>query len=70
VLAGNGLEAVRRFRQLTGKTWDEAHATIPTWFDLKRARKLAFFGWNPKGKLDVDDSALREHPMRGRLLDG
>ena len=37
VLAGNGLEAFRRFRQLTGKTWDEAHATIPTWFDLKRA---------------------------------
>ena len=39
-------------------------------FDLNRARKLAFFGWNPKGKLDVDDSALREQPMRGRLLDG
>jgi hypothetical protein len=70
ILTGHGLEAVRRFRQLTGKTWDEVHATIPNWFDLKRTRKLAFFGWNPKGKLDEDDFGVREHPMRDRLLDG
>jgi hypothetical protein len=71
VLAGNGLEAVRRFRQITGKTWDEVHATISHWADLTRARKLALFGWRRKGKLDDEtDDEQRDHPMHDRVLDG
>jgi hypothetical protein len=71
ILAGNGLEAVRRCRQLTGKTWDDVHASIAKWADLGRARKLALFGWHPKEKLDdEEDSEQREHPMHDRLLDG
>jgi hypothetical protein len=34
------------------------------------APKLALFGWRPKGKIDDDDSALQDHPMRDRELDG
>jgi hypothetical protein len=70
ILSGNELEAKRRYRQLAGKTWDEVNAMIPTWVDLTRARKLALFGWRPKGKLDAEeDSEQREHPMHDRLLD-
>jgi hypothetical protein len=70
-LAGDGLVATRRYRQLTGKTWDEVHAVMSKWADLARADKLAIFGWHPKGKPAVEKNAEpRGHPMHDRLLDG
>ncbi len=71
VLAGNGLEAARRFRHLTGTIWDEVHAIVSGWANLTRTRKLALFGWRPKGTPDdADDREQRSHPMHDRLLDG
>jgi hypothetical protein len=70
IWSGKVLDATRRYHELTNRTWDEVHATIPRWADLTRARKLALFGWHPKGKLDDDDAELPKHPMRDRELDG
>jgi hypothetical protein len=69
VLAGRGGE-VRRYRDLTNTTWDQALEVVRGWRDLKRAQKLALFGWHPKGKAQPDETALRDHPMRDRFLDG
>lgn len=64
-------EATRRYRQLTAKTWDEVLAATSKWVDLTRDRKLAMFGWHPKGKLDDHESSGQQaHPMHDRLLDG
>lgn len=49
-------EATRRYRELTGVTWDQAIAAIRTWRDLDRGDKLARFGWVTK-KPALDDLA-------------
>ena len=56
-------EATRRYRELTKTTWDHAIDAVRKWRDLKRAEKLALFGWHPKEE-------SRDHPMRDHLLDG
>jgi hypothetical protein len=63
-------EATRLFRELTGKTWDQAIDSIRGWRDLKRAEKLALFGWCPKNTSKPDLSEVLAHPMHERLLDG
>jgi hypothetical protein len=71
ILAGISLEAVRRYHQLTGQSWDDVHRSMAKWTDLKRPRKLALLGWRPKGLLDDEDvPGQREHPMHDDLLDG
>ena len=62
-------EATRLFRELTGKTWDQAIDSIRGWRDLKRAEKLALFGWAPRTS-KPDLSEVLAHPMHDRLLDG
>lgn len=48
--AGN---ATRRYRELTGASWDQAVAAIEAWRDLTREAKLARLGWgDKKGRLD------------------
>jgi hypothetical protein len=70
MLADKQPEATRRYRQLTGTTWDQAIDTICHWRDLKRPQKLALFGWYPKDPPQADDSGMSGHPMRDALLDG
>jgi hypothetical protein len=71
VLAGQIVEATRRYRQLTGHTWDEVHAVIPHWAQLTRARRLAACGWRAKGTVDDEpELTWREHPMHDPALDG
>jgi hypothetical protein len=70
LLAGNALEALRRFRQLTGQSWDDVHLVMSKWADLKRPRKLALLGWRPKHEIDDDKVAIRDHPMHDHVLDG
>ena len=71
ILAGNALEALRRYHLLTAHSWDEVHRIIAKWSDLERPRKLALLGWRPKGTLDDEDEPeQREHPMHDDLLDG
>jgi hypothetical protein len=55
---------------LTACTWDEAIDAVRGWHNLKRAEKLARFGWCPKGAPEKDDPEGRDHPMRDPLLDG
>lgn len=70
ILMGRRPEAIRRFRELTHTTWDEALAVIGGWDDLAREKKLALLGWAPKEKPGPEESAGLDHPMRDRLLDG
>ena len=70
VLAGRQREATRRYRELTRTSWDRALDAVRGWEDLKRAQKLALFGWRPKAKSQSDESPMRDHPMRDRWLDG
>jgi hypothetical protein len=71
ILAGNQLDATRRFRQLSGCIWDEAIDLIRGWVGLERAHKLVLLGWRPQGKdLDNESGRLQDHPMRDRVLDG
>jgi hypothetical protein len=70
VLAGNQPGATRRFRELTHTTWDHAIDAVRDWQDLKRPQKLALFGWCPKQVSPATESAVTEHPMRDRWLDG
>jgi hypothetical protein len=70
VLAGMQREASRRYRQLTRTTWDQAFKTVGGWHDLERSKKLALLGWCPKDKPQVGESAMLNHPLRDRLLDG
>jgi hypothetical protein len=70
VLAGKDGEATRRYRDLTGATWDQAVNLIRGWHDLERARKLALCGWGPKDPPRFEKSEMREHPMLDRWLDG
>jgi hypothetical protein len=70
VMEGKQPEATRLFRELTGKTWDEAIDNLRDWHDRKREEKLAFFGWCPKNTSKPDPSEAPGHPMHDRLLDG
>lgn len=47
----------RRYRELTGATWDEAVAAARNWRHLRREEKLARLGWVPKKAGPVDDLA-------------
>ena len=70
MLEGNNVEAVRRYRQLTGQIWDDVHEAMRQWAELSRERKLALFGWSTKQKPEDEPANLRDHPMRDRVLDG
>jgi hypothetical protein len=69
VLSGKTVEAIRRYRELTHTKWGQAGEDIRAWHNLKRARKLAMFGWHSKDE-EVDDKPVPEHPMRDRWIDG
>jgi hypothetical protein len=62
--------ATRRFRELTGKTWDQSIADLRHWRDHDRTKKLALFGWRPKEKAEAKGHETQGHPMRDRWLDG
>lgn len=68
VFTGKMVEAIRRYRELTHTKWGPAGDYIRAWRLLKRARKLALFGWHSKDEL-VEEKAAPEHPMRDRWLD-
>ncbi len=70
VLAGKDGEATRRYRDLTGTTWDQALALVHGWHRMDRSRKLALCGWCPKDPPGFEKSEMREHPMLDRWLDG
>ena len=70
IMEGRQPEATRLFRELTGKTWDQAIDSIGVWRDLKRAEKLARCGWCLNDTAKPDQSEVLSHPMRDRLLDG
>jgi hypothetical protein len=70
VLNDKQVDAIRRFHELTEYTWDQCLETMRGWRDLTRAKKLALFGWAPKGKLQTTDVETPDHPMRDRWLDG
>jgi hypothetical protein len=69
VLSGKTIEAIRRYRELTHTKWGQAGEESRGWHNLKRARKLAMFGWHSKDA-QVDDKIVPEHPMRDRWIDG
>ena len=69
VVKGRDGAATRRYRELTGKTWDQSIAQIGRWRHLVRTAKLALFGWSPKRKADKEDRT-QAHPMGDRWLDG
>ena len=54
VFRGRPNIAMRRYRQLTGKTWDRALIEMDDWRKISRDEKLARFGWKPK-KPPTDD---------------
>lgn len=60
-------EATRKYRDLSGRTWDEASHAIFRWKKLTRAEKLALFGWEVK---DKEGRIAGAHPLHDRLLDG
>jgi hypothetical protein len=70
IMEGKQPEATRLFRELTGKTWDQAIDSVRVWRDLKRAEKLAWFGWGPRITSKPDRSEELSHPMHDPLLDG
>jgi hypothetical protein len=70
VASGKDAEATRRYRDLSGMTWDQAIAGIWGWRYQERAKKLALFGWPPKEKTPTDEAEAEGHPMRDRWLDG
>ncbi|AMV38305.1 hypothetical protein [Planctomyces sp. SH-PL62] len=47
--------AIRRYRELRGVTWDQAHHDTRNWRRLTREEKLELFGWSPKKKTVADD---------------
>lgn len=69
VMARRDGEAIRRYRELTGLTWDQAILETRRWANHDRATKLALFGWHPKEKADAKGDELSAHPMRDRWLD-
>jgi hypothetical protein len=61
--------AVRRFRELTGGTWDQAIRAINRWPDLTLKEKMAHFGWAPVEKIKVSLKANQVHPLHDFELD-
>jgi hypothetical protein len=70
LLDGRQPEATRRYRELAACTWDEAIGAVRGWHNLKRAEKLARFGWVVKEGHAKDTPDGHDHPMRDALLDG
>ncbi len=70
MVTGKDAGATRRYRELTGTTWDQAIAGISAWRYHDRAKKLALFGWPPKEKTPAEGTEPEGHPMRDRWLDG
>ena len=70
VVSWQDAAATRRYRDLTGKTWDQSIADIRRWRDHDRAKKLALFGWCPDEKADGKEPEFEGHPLRDRWLDG
>jgi hypothetical protein len=70
VISGKRREATRRYRELTGTTWDQAILAIRGWRNHERAKKLAFFGWCLKEKTPAVERETPAHPMHDVLLDG
>jgi hypothetical protein len=68
VFEGKVIEAIRRYRELTHTKWGPAGDDIRAWHNLKRAKKLALFGWHSKDAI-TDDASLLKDPMRDRWLD-
>jgi hypothetical protein len=62
-------EATRRYRDLTGGTWDQAIDAIRGWRDLTRDQKLVLFGWRPKGVSRDGRAKPYDDPMHDLLLD-
>ena len=54
VMAGKTGEVTRRYRDITGVSWDQAIKDTRHWRDLGRVEKLALFGWAFK-KPSMDD---------------
>ncbi len=55
---GRWIEAIRRYRDLQGVTWDQVHKDMNNWANMPREEKLALFGWVPqKKKGPVDELA-------------
>ena len=45
----------RRYREMCGVSWDQAHHAVREWPRLTREAKLELFGWAPKKKGAADD---------------
>ncbi|QEH36197.1 hypothetical protein OJF2_47570 [Aquisphaera giovannonii] len=69
-LAEKTAEAVRRFRELSGRTWDEAIEATRNWRAKRRAEKLALFGWQSKSPSGDVGERWAVHPLHDPLLDG
>ena len=69
-LSGLNSEATRRYRQISGGTWDQAIDTVRNWHQQTRSQKLALFGWQPKASVKDQMLARHDHPMRDPQLDG
>ena len=54
---GKDSAVIRRFRDLTATTWDEATMAAGRWSRLTREAKLALLGWTAKMKPIKDDLA-------------
>ena len=70
ILAGKPKEATRRYRELTGATWDQTLEIMRTWQNFKRDEKLALFGWHTEGKVPAFMTNDDDNPMADRWLDG
>jgi len=57
IRSGRRVEAIRRYRELRGVTWDQAHKDMSNWSNMPREEKLALFGWVPKKKGAIDELA-------------
>jgi hypothetical protein len=70
VLADRRPEATRRYREVTGTSWDDALAALRGWHDLERTNKLALCGWCPKEPYRIDKLEEPSHPMLDPWIDG
>ncbi len=57
-------------RQPTPNARWQALGAVGSWCDLEQATKLASAGRSTKDIIHSDQSAILDHPMRDRLLDG
>jgi hypothetical protein len=70
LVLGKDAAATRRYRDRSGRTWDEAIEAVRRWRSLGRPEKLKLFGWPPEEKQPVKDPGVRTHPMSDPWLDG